>query len=65
MKEAEFITPKLTSKGKIVELGDTYFRFPFQATGFYVEDAARKTAAECGNQKIAKALADLLNKTYG
>ena len=50
---------------KTLQVGDTFFRMPFRATGYWVEDANRKNVAECASGAIAKALADLLNKTLG
>lgn len=50
---------------KTVQVGDAFFRMPFRATGYWVEDADRKNVAECASGAIAKALADLLNKTLG
>ena len=50
---------------KTVQVGDTFFRMPFRATGFYVEDADKKTVAECRSREVAKALTELLNKTFG
>lgn len=50
---------------KTVQVGDTFFRMPFCATGFYVEDADRKTVSECRSREVAKAIADMLNKTLG
>jgi hypothetical protein len=51
--------------GKQVQVGDSFFRMPFSATGYWVEDADRKNVAECPSGAIAKALAELLNKTLG
>ena len=50
---------------KTVLVGTTYFRTPFRATGFWVEDADRKSVTECRSTEIAKAIADMLNKTHG
>lgn len=56
---------KEQAMSKTVLVGTTYFRTPFRATGFWVEDADRKSVTECRSTEIAKAIADMLNKTHG
>ena len=56
---------EITPKNKTVQVGDSFFRMPFRAIGYWVEDADRKNVAKCSTGTIAKALAELLNKTFG
>jgi hypothetical protein len=51
-------------KTKTVKMGDTFFRLPFVASGFYVSDADGNTVAECRTQDVAKALASTLNTIH-
>jgi hypothetical protein len=52
-------------KNKTVQVGSNYFRTPFRANGLWVEDTDRNSVAECRTPSIAKALAKILNETYG
>ena len=47
---------------KVAQIGKTYFRTPFLASGFVVRDGNNNVVLECRTQDIAKAMADLLNQ---
>ena len=46
-----------------VYFANTWFKPPFSVHGYWVEDATGKSVAEAASIDLAKALAELLNKT--
>lgn len=48
---------------KTASFGKEMWILPFRAGGFWVSDAKDRSVCECRSYELAKAMADLLNKT--